>query len=380
MLGRAADLLKRARYEHLAGFTRDEYEMYELGYRSREEAETFISASQMWNVVAPALNDKRYQRLTLDKWVFARLADSAGLPVPRTLGLFHPQVGRTWRGGPLRTAGDLERLLSEGSLFGLVAKPVTGYQGRGVMIGDLVSDRRIRLIPDGEVMSFESLAAAMAPDGARADGGFILQERLEQHPLVAEINPDTFNPLRVQTLSKADGRVTVNWAGIVFGRQGDVVPSLAVGPARPRQARAGICVEVADLDAGTMGEGVIRPRHGGGRFREHPDSRVAFAGRRLPDWDAVIDLSKRGARAIPWMRSIGWDIGLTPKGAVIVEGNLTWNPMVVQAHGRGYLTPELRRELAAAGVEAPQAAPTLAQARRRAARKLQFALRRRLSL
>ncbi|MBN9282025.1 MAG: hypothetical protein J0H37_07220, partial [Hyphomicrobium denitrificans] len=49
-------------------------------------------------------------------------------------------------------------------------------------------------------------------------------------------------------------------------------------------------------------------------------------GFRLPDWTLVTELALRAARTFLPLRTIGWDIALTPDGPVIVEGNRWWDP------------------------------------------------------
>jgi hypothetical protein len=53
------------------------------------------------------------------------------------------------------------------------------------------------------------------------------------------------------------------------------------------------------------------------------------------------------------LRSIGWDIALTPDGPVIVEGNPDWDLPMVQVHTEGLLQPDVRQQLASFGITFP---------------------------
>ena len=53
------------------------------------------------------------------------------------------------------------------------------------------------------------------------------------------------------------------------------------------------------------------------------------------------------------MRSIGWDVILTPTGPVLLEGNPSWGLNMVQVHSKGYLTAETRQRLQRYGVVLP---------------------------
>ena len=41
-------------------------------------------------------------------------------------------------------------------------------------------------------------------------------------------------------------------------------------------------------------------------------------------------MALQAAAAFPWARSIGWDIGISDRGPVVIEGNQKWSPSLVQ--------------------------------------------------
>ena len=75
-----------------------------------------------------------------------------------------------------------------------------------------------------------------------------------------------------------------------------------------------------------------------------PGTDRPFAGFELPHWTAIKDLALRAAAAFPWARSIGWDIGITDRGPVLIEGNERWSPSLIQMPAPGGL---MRGELKA---------------------------------
>jgi hypothetical protein len=54
------------------------------------------------------------------------------------------------------------------------------------------------------------------------------------------------------------------------------------------------------------------------------------------------------------LRSIGWDVALTPDGPVINEGNPDWDLPMVQVHTEGLLQPDVRQQLASFGITFPE--------------------------
>jgi len=74
-----------------------------------------------------------------------------------------------------------------------------------------------------------------------------------------------------------------------------------------------------------------------------PGTDRPFAGFELPHWPAVKELALRAAAAFPWARAIGWDIGTTETGPVLIEGNERWSPSLIQMPApRGLLQGELK--------------------------------------
>ena len=54
--------------------------------------------------------------------------------------------------------------------------------------------------------------------------------------------------------------------------------------------------------------------------------REGVEGRQLPDWQEAVALALRGAEALLPQRTMGFDVGLTPTGPVIVEANRGYDP------------------------------------------------------
>ena len=58
----------------------------------------------------------------------------------------------------------------------------------------------------------------------------------------------------------------------------------------------------------------------------HPKTKIPFEGVRLPFWAEACHLVRQTAVKFIPIRTIGWDVALTPDGPVIVEGNIWWDP------------------------------------------------------
>ena len=56
-------------------------------------------------------------------------------------------------------------------------------------------------------------------------------------------------------------------------------------------------------------------------FKEHPITHFVAKGTQLPMWREVLALAKKAAYVVPQVAYVGWDIALTEKGPVLIEGN-----------------------------------------------------------
>ena len=59
----------------------------------------------------------------------------------------------------------------------------------------------------------------------------------------------------------------------------------------------------------------------------HPDTGAPLIGFEVPYWHQACELAKRAAVCFGNTRAIGWDVGITPEGPVLLEGNGNWDPI-----------------------------------------------------
>ena len=56
-------------------------------------------------------------------------------------------------------------------------------------------------------------------------------------------------------------------------------------------------------------------------YEEHPMAKIKFDTVKVPFVKEAYEMALKAALVVPEMRYIGWDIAITPKGPVIMEGN-----------------------------------------------------------
>ena len=341
VLSRAA----RLRLTYLWGYRTEDVDAYGFaGGRPLTDAGRFLGYDWYLSVVRPVLNDGGAKVLTENKWVFYRYADGFGLPVPRTLGLFDPVHGVTWDGErSLRTVQDVVTELRRQQSDGLVLKPAGGGRGSNVLVLDAIDhDTGQAITRTGEQIDLQATLASLDLTGMRGVSGYVLQEPVRNHEELAELAPWAANTVRIQTFITGEGSVVVQGAVLRLGRRGGMVDNYSLG---------GLSVPV-DPATATLGRGVLPGSTD--RLTRHPDTGVEFTGRQVPRWAETVDLCLRAARLFPGLRSLGWDVVITPSGPVLLEGNADWGLRSLQMHTEGWLAdPVLRAQLESLGVPLP---------------------------
>ena len=178
----------------------------------------------------------------------------------------------------------------------IFCKPTDGSCGHGCFIYDVPQNiTRERFLQD------------MAEKGVG-----VCEEVLPQHPSQAAFNPSSLNCVRMVTLIDSNGEPHVIYAVQKFGVQDVVVDNYGPG---------GIGCRV-DVDTGVvrwpgvLGEGYMREV-----YTKHPRSGLDFVGYEVPFFKEACDMVKAAAMVTPQLRYVGWDVGITPDGPAIVEGN-----------------------------------------------------------
>ncbi|MDX9740774.1 MAG: sugar-transfer associated ATP-grasp domain-containing protein [Gammaproteobacteria bacterium] len=342
-----------------SGFTEEEYRLYHFDrLPDIKAAMQYLSHRRNHQIYRPAVNRGAQQHTLEDKWVTQLFLSGLSIPVARTWGLYHPGFGATIDGAAFRTPEDVAAVLGPHLPLRLILKPRGGRKGRNILRADLhpAADGGIGVTVDGAELSLAAFLETL-PDDAFGDydgnyHGWLVQDCLRQHEFLDRINPHTINSMRVVTFIAADDTIGVHLAALRLGRAGGVADNWD---------RGGLSVAI-DVGTGTLGQGLAKPRYGGAWTSVHPDTGERFEGRQLPEWPRVLEVCRRAAAAFSGIRAVGWDVALTPDGPVIIEGNATWGLPVVQVHTKGYLTPEVRAELARHGAYFPEEPPSVPRA------------------
>jgi len=204
----------------------------------------------------------------------------------------------------------------------LFVKPAGGRGGRGAERWDLVRPG-IFGGPGNEKLGAQELFRRLN-DRAR-QRPLLLQRRLNADPEVADLTAGALPTVRVTTCLNESGEPEE--VGAVF--------RMAIGSNRTvDNLHAGGIAAGVDLGAGTLSAASNLGMDARlGWLDRHPDTSAEIVGHKLPQWEQIKALAIQAHRAFDDRVIVGWDIGVTDLGPLVVEGNSSPDLDIVQRFG-----------------------------------------------
>ena len=189
----------------------------------------------------------------------------------------------------------------------LILKPLAGHGGAGVERWDFLGGSRYRS-PEVGTLSLKQLQShiALLSETRR----LLVQPRVCNDPETSSFSNGSLATVRVLTGRMETGE---RLAICAFLR-------MPVGDAVADNFAVGGLLSVVDVVSGEMGSGVFK-RDRNALVRQHPDTGVEFAGRKVPRWKELMQLCLSAHATVPWLHFVSWDAASTEAGPLLVEAN-----------------------------------------------------------
>jgi hypothetical protein len=267
----------------------------------------------------------REEMLTLsNKDRFYAWCRERSLPAPELYGL----IRETESGGAKH-----ERYapLPERSLF---TKPIDSSSGRGAKCWCWDAGEGKYTDDTGTGFTENELLASLAEQLAEKEtvgknpsvpssqlGAILIQERVENHEGIHDLASRALSTVRIVTMTAPGGGVEVLGAAFRMGMGDSVIDNASGG---------GIFCGV-NLDTGELGPAISKkPDESAIEWRRHPHSGQPIVGRHVPAWAETIALAVRAQRCLAHVKFVGWDVGISSVGPVLIEANVGWGSDVLQ--------------------------------------------------
>lgn len=136
----------------------------------------------------------------------------------------------------------------------------------------------------------------------------ILEEKIVQCETLNRLHPASVNTIRCATFLK-DGEVHILFTFLRIGQKNSVVDN----------GGAGGLIACIDTETGIVNSPGVTEF--GQAAILHPDTNAQILGLSIPRWEEMKETATKLALTIPSQKYISWDLSLTEKGWVVVEGN-----------------------------------------------------------
>ena len=292
----------------------------------RSEIDRHVSRSALYRLQA-VHNPMSLTYLTENKAVFYALCAGAGIRSPKLFAVYHPRGG--WVRDPREPgktrlifgAAEWRRFLADEGPDSFVVKPARGVYARGLRVLTRTSTGDELLEPSGNSITPAELIEAMAAD-PRYDT-WLLQERLDNDPALRRLSGSrALQTARVVTFVGDDRRPRVLFACMKVIASEHLSDNFDYGT-------SGNLLANLELESGRLED--VKGKHPSGfgltTHDAHPQTGVSFEGFVLPHWLETRELAEQAALQFLPLRTIGWDIAITPGGPSILEGNVWWDPL-----------------------------------------------------
>lgn len=136
----------------------------------------------------------------------------------------------------------------------------------------------------------------------------LLEEAVIQCDEMNKLNPSSVNTIRMVSVMNKKGEVTILATFSRIGN-GKVVDNFNSG---------GMTAKI-DVESGKIIEDAINKE--GTIFENHPITGTKIKGFQIPYWKEAKEMVVEAAKLSDHVRYVGWDVGMSVKGPVLIEGN-----------------------------------------------------------
>lgn len=269
-----------------------------------------------------------------DKFVFTSLCSQHHLPAPKTYGIFRQGKITKLDGEVFRDFNEFKNFMHELEPGEYLLKPNNGMLGLGLSSIEIESRDHLKF--EGEVVSLEDfykklrLIESALPRSSKGDSvdmdfeGLIFQQRIDNHPEIRKLTGfRMLQTIRICTYVVDDNQVEILFAFMKLAGKEGLADAFNLGKTGNMLAKVdpetGKFCKIYAMD---LQQGYLIP------VARHAITQMELMDFIVPYWQETNMLAKNLSLAFLPLRAVGWDIAITDKGPVVLEGNGNWVPVV----------------------------------------------------
>mgnify|MGYP001627790908 CR=1 FL=1 len=311
-----------------------DFQLYDKSMSAEKKAE-FIGVKRSADLSAKMSPDTLpiMGKFLSNKVVLTNTLRGSGLPTTKTQAVAHKT--RSFGNIPaLRTAEDVIRFFTEEAVYPVFGKPLWGSLSEGsACFQRLSDDGKTLMLSNGKSIGLEEMAREISSDYGKQ--GFLLQDAVDQHSAMTELAGPALGSIRTVTVVGEEGRARVLYAlwkipspkamSDNFWQDGSMLAQLDLDTGEVVSVRRGTSLDTTYLD-------------------KHPVSGKSFEGFKLPHFELLKETAEQAHMLFPYIGCLGWDIGMSEDGPVLVECNTKpFHTLYQLATGEGVMNPRFAK-------------------------------------
>ncbi|MFO7669652.1 MAG: sugar-transfer associated ATP-grasp domain-containing protein [Bacteroidales bacterium] len=269
---------------------------YEIFLRGKRLG-TYVVDSQFARL-EKRLNSPEYYPIVEDKYFFYKISEGTGYRFPKNLFLVDPSGFYSFENRKYITEEEFLQRDLDGFL-----KLNNGYGGKMIYQID-IHNKHLRLNQKNT-----SLPELLTLIGHHK---FLIQERIIQHDKMQALNPSCINTMRMLTIRTGQTihlfqdylRIGINNNYVDNGLSGNIF--------------IGIQRDEGKLMKYAYSGRIDAPQY---RLERHPQTNTTFQDFSIPFYKESVETVKSMHQLFQQFFMIGWDVGITPDGPIVIEGN-----------------------------------------------------------
>jgi hypothetical protein len=167
--------------------------------------------------------------------------------------------------------------------------------------------------------------------------GYQFQETIRQHTEMDRLNPSCVNTLRMDTFIDGSGNIEIITGYLRTSIKNSIVDNVAQGG-----GFIAIDITTGRLRAECYLEFLV---DAGITLKQHPVTQVVFENFQIPSFKEAKELIIKAASCMPGLRLVGWDVGITETGPVLIEVNAHYSMECTDISAGGYLSQPIFRKV-----------------------------------
>ncbi len=307
----------------------DVYDRRRFSDKKLRQAREYLSLRERENL-QKSLCPIEARGLVENKLRFYENCLSHGLPTPSIYGVFLIRETYVPRGIPvLQSRPEVSEFLDGLPAGRYIVKPIDGGHGWGISVFDIENGKFSNL--EGKSIDLDEFFRQVT-DSRHDPVGYLFQEFVRPHPVLMPIMPGPgLGTFRIVTFLSGERSVDIPYAVVKIPIGKSVTDNFDAG-------YSGNWVCPVDVATGCLGNAVGKSASVPvfSEIERRFDTGGIFREMKVPRWEEVKSTVVKSALAFSDLRTLGWDVAVTDRGACILETNWDWGENIIEvAYNRG---------------------------------------------